>query len=145
MDDTWFGRDLPALRAVVEYFEAHNVPSDLPHRIAAAGEIDLAEFGAALFALVHEQPPYFSMFNADADGVQLIGAPTGHARRAVGAWPTAAALAEQIVDALAEIDEPENSERGSKLTKLRDGIGGVGRDLFVDVVSSVITRSAGLG
>jgi hypothetical protein len=67
--------------------------------------------------------------------------PTGHARRSVGAWPTPESLAERLIAALdSAADDEQEPEKKSKLKQASRAIGGVGRDVLVEVVAKVITQ-----
>lgn len=77
--------------------------------------------------------------------VMLIGAPTGHARRAVGAWPTAETIADRLVHALDEAAEREpDDERKGFLRKAAAYLGNAGRDLAVDIGATAINRQMGM-
>ncbi|GAA1804828.1 MAG: hypothetical protein LCH77_07440 [Actinobacteria bacterium] len=100
MDQTWTVRDLPVLRAIVElYEETGQIVS--PNQIEAKTGLAAEVVQSALRALDSEQPPYVMKMQRYSSGhVVMIGAPTGHARRAVGAWPTAETIADRLVSAL---------------------------------------------
>jgi hypothetical protein len=74
-------------------------------------------------------------------GVVGIGAPTGHARRVVGAWPTPEGLADRIIATLNEAayNEPDEAKKG-KLRRGADAVAGVGKDMLTDVMAQVVTR-----
>jgi hypothetical protein len=62
-------------------------------------------------------------------------------------WPDDAEhLAERIMAALTEAaeQEPEAEKRG-RLRRAAGSVGEVGRDVFAEVLASVITKSAGMG
>ena len=75
----------------------------------------------ALRALRHEQPPFVTDMTAVMGGeIVFVAAPTGHARRAVAAWPTAEGLADRIVVAMdAAADAETDEEKKSWLRRRR--------------------------
>lgn len=145
MEDTWSLRDLPVLEAIVQ---AHELTGRAvtPHEIASHAGIDEATVHTALKALAGENPPFFTNVKTRASGhVSLIGPPTGHARRAVGAWPTAEVIAERLVEALGEAaDREPDEERKSFLRKTAAYLANAGRDLAVDVGAAAINRQMGM-
>ena len=61
------------------------------------------------------------------------------ARRAVGHWPTAESVSDQLIAALLQATDREaDRERKSKLRSAAETLGGVGREILVAVVSTVI-------
>lgn len=79
-------------------------------------------------------------------GDWAIGQVTERGLRESGAWPTADQLAARVVSALNQTAEREpEPEKQSKLRGLATGLGGAGRDVLVDVMAAVVTKSAGLG
>jgi hypothetical protein len=81
-------------------------------------------------------------FNSAASIGIIVGI-TPAARRAVGMWPTAESVAEQLLVTLDEQIEKSGADQDKrrKLIKIRDAIGGTARDLFVDVVGAVVAKS----
>lgn len=100
----------------------------------------------ALRALDSESPLFVTKMQRYADGhVILVGAPTGHARRAVGAWPTAEAIADRLVGALDEAAQREpDEERKGFLGKAASYLGNAGRDLAVEIGATAINRQMGM-
>ncbi|GAA1822070.1 hypothetical protein HC028_23170 [Planosporangium flavigriseum] len=148
VNSTWEDRDLPVLRAIVEKWD-EGVNTVTPAGIAARTGLPEDVVQRALLALDREDPPFFT----PVDGSTLVGKhisgvkePTGHARRTVGTWPTPEALADRLVQALAQAadNEPDEEKRGW-LKKTAAWFGSAGRDVAVDIASSVVTKSAGLG
>lgn len=145
MDETWTNRDLPVLRAIVEIYEetGHAMhPGPIEAATGLAGE----DVQAALRALNLEDPPFVTKMQRYSSGhVSLIGAPTGHARRAVGAWPTAESIADRLVNALDEAaDREADEERKGFLRKAATYLGNTGRDLAVEIGATAINRQMGL-
>ena len=145
MDQTWTVRDLPVLRAIVElYAETGQIVS--PNQIEAKTGLAAEVVQSALRALDSEQPPYVKKMQRYSSGhVVMIGAPTGHARRAVGAWPTAETIADRLVSALHEAaDREPDPERKGWLSKTAAYLGNVGRDLAVEIGATAINRQMGM-
>lgn len=145
MRDTWTERDLPVLNAIVETFEDSG-PGVSPEQIEERTGLDTKTVQRALTALESEEPPFLSQLERVLSGqVVFIGAPTGHARRAVGAWPTAEVIAERLVEALAEAaDREPDEERKSFLRKTATYLANAGRDLAVDIGAAAINRQMGM-
>ncbi|MET9318314.1 hypothetical protein ABZX12_41420 [Kribbella sp. NPDC003505] len=150
MESTWEGRDLPVLEKIVDYYDQYGEspqPSDLAYMLGWYEQVDdpddaVEDVERALRALEHEQPPFITDLQKTASGeVVGIGAPTGHARRTVGAWPTPDILADRIIVALNEAadNEPDEVKKG-KLRRAAEAVAGVGRDILTDVTAQVITK-----
>ena len=145
MDQTWTVRDLPVLRAINElYEETGQIVS--PNQIEAKTGLAAEVVQSALRALDSEQPPYVKKMQRYSSGhVVMIGAPTGHARRAVGAWPTAETIADRLVSALDEAaDREPDPERKGWLSKTAAYLGNAGRDLAVEIGATAINRQMGM-
>lgn len=145
MEDTWSLRDLPVLEAIVR---AHELTGRAvtPHEVASGAGLDEATVHKALKALASENPPFFTSMQTRMSGhVSLIGPPTGHARRAVGAWPTAEVIAERLVEALREAaDREPDEERKTFLRKAATYLANAGRDLAADIGAAAINRQMGM-
>ena len=145
MESTWETRELPVLEAVVRYFDENS--GVLLPQISDLAEItgrDPIEVYRAAKAL---SPTYLRlsevMSGADPNPHTVI-AITDEARRAVGQWPSAEAVADRIVAALMEAADREPDER--KRTKLRaaaETLGSFGRDLLVNAAANVATKPIG--
>ncbi len=69
---------------------------------------------------------------------------TGRGRRAVGSWPGEGDAYDKIIAAIeARIDDEPDPEKKSRLRKGAEGIGGMGRDLFVEIAAAVTSKQAG--
>jgi hypothetical protein len=145
MEDTWTSRDLPILEAIVQLYELTGRPMTVSEVSQHTGFSD-ETIHAALKALDGEEPPFFAKLQTRASGhISLIGAPTGHARRAVGSWPTAEAVADRLVNALAEAaDREPDHERKGWLSKSAAYLGNAGRDLAVEIGATAINRQMGM-
>ncbi|WP_460824882.1 hypothetical protein [Nostocoides australiense] len=104
------------------------------------------EVEAALRALEGEDPPFITKLERRASGgIGLVGKPTGHARRAVGAGPTLESIADRLITALDEAaDREPDPERKGWLRKTAAYLGNAGRDLAVDIGASAINRQMGM-
>lgn len=145
MEDTWTSRNLPVLTAIVEVHERTGRPMH-PDEIVQQSGLTADTVGAALRALATEEPPFISDIQRRASGgVALVGTPTGHARRAVGVWPTAETIADRLVGALDEAAEREpDEERKGFLRKAAAYLGNAGRDLAVEIGATAINRQMGI-
>jgi hypothetical protein len=135
----------PYSRAIVElYEETGQIVS--PNQIEAKTGLAAEVVQSALRALDSEQPPYVTKMQRYSSGhVVMIGAPTGHARRAVGAWPTAETIADRLVSALDEAaDREPDPERKGWLSKTAAYLGNAGRDLAVEIGATAINRQMGM-
>ncbi|MGW0502188.1 hypothetical protein [Micromonospora sp. NPDC003241] len=145
VNPTWEGRDLPVLRAIVELTE-EGITSIAPGAIAKKIDMDRRDVDLALRALATEQPPFFGHSVTRGFGglndIDRILLPTGHALRTVGAWPKPENRVDQLIDALRlAADREADPEQRSALRKTAAYVGGVGRDLFVGIVSGAVTGS----
>ncbi|APS20728.1 hypothetical protein TK78_18645 [Streptomyces sp. Tue 6075] len=67
------------------------------------------------------------------------------ARQAVGQWPTAEQVLDRLVQRLGEAaDQESDPDQQSRLRETASTAGGVARNVFVDVLSSVIAKSIGV-
>jgi len=144
MDETWTSRDLPVLTASVEVFERTGRVMS-PNEIEEQSGLRADEVEAALRALEGEDPPFITKLERRASGgIGLVGKPTGHARRAVGAGPTLESIADRLITALDEAaDREPDPERKGWLRKTAAYLGNAGRDLAVDIGASAINRQMG--
>ncbi len=141
MRDTWAGRDLPVLNTIVEVFEETG-RGMTPKQIEMRTGLDANAVQLALKALDSECPPFLSKLEWMVSGqVSFIGAPTGQARRAVDAWPTAEAIADRLVKALDEAAERQpDKERRGLLRKAAAYLGDAGRQLAIEIAATAIGR-----
>ncbi|MBN7483775.1 hypothetical protein [Mycobacteroides abscessus] len=140
MDSTWDARDFRVLEAIVQIVEETGSSSVRASDIAARTEFDAETVQTALRALSSEDPPYFTAQGTWGGGILRASNPTGHARRAVGAWPTAQGLSERLIAQLeiAANDEQDDGKK-SKLKQLAEFFASGGRDLLVAVATQAIT------
>ena len=145
MEDTWSGRDLPVLNAIVERFDRGEGPVS-PFEIQHDTQLSAEDVDKALRALDSEEPPYFTATTAGVtrDVIKIMSV-TGYARRAVGAWPSPDALADRILAGLRDAAEnADDKEERSRLRRLAAWLGGAGRDILVDVAGTALAKTAGL-
>jgi hypothetical protein len=145
MDMTWYTRDLPVLTAALQFLEEHDYTllpevSDLAP-IIGLDEMDVAK---ALKALDGEYlETHTTLGGLTSTTVEEV-LPAG--RRAAGQWPTPELVAERLVAGLeAAAANESDPERKSKLKQTSIFLGSAGKDLLINLVASVIARSAGLG
>lgn len=133
------------LRAIVDIYEVTGSPMG-PDAIESATGFEADTVQAALRALGSEDPPFVTKLERVMTGdIIFIGAPTGHARRAVGAWPTPESIADRLVSALDEAAEREpDPERKGWLRKTAAYLGSAGRDLAVEIGATAINRQMGM-
>lgn len=140
MDSTWDVRDFRVLEAIVQIAEGTGTDSVTAAQIASHTDLDDKTVQAALRALSSEDPPFFTPQGTWGSGILRASNPTGHARRAVGAWPTAESLSDQLIAKLesAANDEADDGKK-SKLKQLAEFFATGGRDLLVEITAKAIT------
>lgn len=144
MEDTWFSRELPVLRATVELFddpERHSVNIDT---LAEATGFDIETVQRALSRLNQAEPPYLKGAGAWQLGypVKLLGV-TERALRDAGQWPTPENLADRLIAGLEQAAEAETDPaKKTRLRRAAEAVGGVGRDLFVEITAAAVSRQA---
>jgi DNA-binding transcriptional ArsR family regulator len=108
--------------------------------------MDIQQVRISLIALASENPPFFQFYDHTAMGEKLraisgIHEPTGHARRAVGTWPTPENQVDQLTRALILTAEREqDQEKSGMLRKAAAYIAGVGRDVAIGVITGTIAN-----
>lgn len=81
----------------------------------------------------------------DPKGSWVVTGLTERGRRAVGLWPSGEGV-EALIDALRQAEETaEDAEERSALRRAWSSIGGVSREVMVDVIGAVVARQSGLG
>lgn len=140
VETTWDTRDFRVLEAIVEITDRDSATSVTAERIASHTGLDDTTVQAALRALSSEDPPFFKAQGSWGGGILRASSPTGHARRAVGAWPTAESLANQLIAKIESAAAGESDEgKRSKLNQLAGFFATGGRDLLVDIAAKAIT------
>jgi hypothetical protein len=146
---TWEQRDLPVLRSIVELTDEGGRYIQ-PQQIAERTGLDTIAVQRALNALAAEDPSFFEFVDSTALGsasreIGYVKDPTGHARRAVGTWPTADALADRIIAGLNQAaDAEEDEDRRGRLRRTAAWFGGAGRDILVNVAGTAISHGEGI-
>ncbi|GAA1072942.1 MULTISPECIES: hypothetical protein [Tsukamurella] len=117
MADTWNTRDLPVLRAAVEFYDEHG-HSPMANELAQLTGFEEKDVQRALRALALE--PFFDDVMYVASGDVIVGAPTGNALRVVGQWPTPEAQLDRLIAAIEAVaaDEAQPEEERSKARQL---------------------------
>jgi hypothetical protein len=141
-------RDLPLLKRICTAIEADPegrvVTTELPSLIAMP-EADIAKGVRALegeYVTVEWRSHHPVFATPDSRDYGVIVGIHAAARRAVGMWPTAESVTERLLATLDEqIESSADHDKRNKLIKIRDTIGGTARDLFVDIVGSVVAKT----
>lgn len=117
--DTWTGRDLPVLRAVVDCSEEPGTlltrAADLERRTG----FDHDTVQSALRTL-NSFPSFFEEVTESSGGkVTFVSPPTARARQVAGGWPSPETVCDRLIEALegAAADETRQPEERSKLEK----------------------------
>ena len=138
LPETWASRDFPLLKHVAAAIDAEGSVS--AQELSGLTGMSQADVSSALRALDGEYLK-INWGNHYAPIGKIVGI-TPAARRAVGMWPTAESVTEQLLTTLDE--QIENSagdqDKRSKLIKIRDAIGGTARDIFVEVAGSAMSK-----
>ena len=147
IENTWANRELPILVAAYRRFEAEvNRSPNHGQLEEIRQELDLSvhDLVAGLEALVGADPPYIDIETAsgwsdERAGGGYVSAISERARRDLGAWPSADNLVEQLVAALTRAADAEpEPERKSRLEAAAAVLGGMARDIAVNVISARI-------
>ncbi|MGW3791290.1 hypothetical protein ACWD8I_08995 [Micromonospora arida] len=139
-ENLWDTTDFPVLKAAVEICNEGRGSAAVGAIIKRTG-FDQQTVMASLRRLDTEQPPYFTkMEKMLGGGVSHVFEPTGHAQRAIQAWPKAEDKLEELIKMLGAIAEQEKDpEKASRLARVRDYLAAGGRDLAINVISGLIT------
>ena len=146
MTSLWAARDLPVLVYLVDQLDSLDTNRVEPEDVAAATGLDLDAVHRALRTLADAEPPYIEGPRAAEAAYPLFV--TGlreRAYRAVGAWPTAEGLAQQLVAAIdsAAETEPDPAEK-SRLRALGSWLAGTGGKVALEIGTKFIEHQAGL-
>lgn len=147
MESTWEARDLVVLELAVRHFDDPDASGlDIP-AIATRTGLSESDVKRALKALSEASPALVvGIPIAEASYPPYLTGVTERARRLVGAWPSPDLLTDRLVTALQSAAETEpDEEKKAVLKRMAALVGGVGRDVFVNVASSVIGRAIGAG
>lgn len=146
LPDRWSTRDLPVLIATARLLESGQTN-------VQAGDLDS---GVNLQASAIEAA-YDGLVGIYLEAVRTpgrVGSPKGswvvtglteRGRRAVGLWPSDEGV-EALIDALRQAEQTSaDPDERSALRSAWSSIGGVSREVMVDVIGAVIARQSGLG
>jgi hypothetical protein len=140
--DTWAARDLPVLDATVALLEQSYMVTVTD--IATRTGLDVADVARALEAL---DPTYVDFRKTTTGGdarFWYVFKVTPEARRAVGQWPTAQALAGRLADELAAAAQDESDQqRQGLLAYAARLVGDTLRDATVRAAEHVLSPAFG--
>ena len=143
MRETWYGRELPVLTAVVNAFEhglADGFP-DVPDIVEATG-LSADDVSRSLSALDGQYLVFVQTMSGDGFVEKIFPA----ARRAVGQWPSPEDLVGRMASALREVaDRTEDPTTKGRLRQAAEAIGGLAQKVLVEVGAKLIEHQAGLG
>jgi hypothetical protein len=135
--ETWYQRDLPVLRAVVELADIKTGGPISNAEIASATGFDSETVRRALHSLLAEDPPFFEAMGSYADKADAVSRISGHAKRVAGAWPTPESLADAVRDAIVQAAAEEmQPEKRNFLETLGMFIAEGGRDVLTAVFAA---------
>ena len=142
MHDTWAARDLPVLDATVALLEQSYMVTVTD--IATRTGLDIADVARALEAL---DPTYVDFRKTTTGGdarFWYVFKVTPEARRAVGQWPSAQALAGRLAEELAAAAEDESDQqRQGLLAYAARLVGDTLRDATVRAAAHVLSPAFG--
>jgi hypothetical protein len=136
VEDTWGVRDVPVLSAVVELLDHSYMVtvSDIGERTG----LDLAEVARSLDAM---DPAFVDFRKTETGGdprFWYVNRVTPEARQAVGQWPTAEGLIDQLVKAFSDAaDHEQDAERHYQLRQAAGLLGETVRDVAVRVAATI--------
>ncbi|WP_151478115.1 hypothetical protein [Streptomyces albicerus] len=144
MESTWVERDLPVLNALVQQLDdAAGASFPELRDVTEETGLDISEITKAALAL--DGARYIELVKtAGSTGSWYVKKVSREARQAVGQWPTAEQLLDTLVQRLGEAAEEETDpEQRSRLRAAASTASGAARNVFVDVLSSMIAKSMG--
>jgi hypothetical protein len=134
VENTWTSRDLPVLDAIVRYFDEHDDAIPEVTDLAAITGLDEEPVYRACRAL---NGAYIDLQLSGDAGSSFVRAVYPAARGVVGQWPSADQWVTQLVTALNQAADAEPSEeKQSKLRQAAQVIGGVGKEIVVQVIAA---------
>lgn len=145
MESTWERRELPVLRALVEYFDDVDAYALRSVQIGQLAGLSEGEADRALKALWEADEPFLKgQLSWEASYPTLIHGVTERARRAVGAWPDPQQLADRLLAALEKAADAEpESEKRNALKRTLAFLGGTGREILVQTTATVLAGQLG--
>jgi hypothetical protein len=125
MADTWTGRDLPVLKAIIDLYESSGRDLIRVREIVAATGFDQDTVQRAVRALYTE--PYLQREPKGSWGAGILGVgpPTGDALRIAGVWPSPENLVERLIAAFenAAADDDRDAAERSKFKQAAGWLG----------------------
>jgi DNA-binding MarR family transcriptional regulator len=148
-DDTWTGRELPILEAILrreQAAELRNSNAQLSDEIATELELDTTSVKIAIDSLIDAGYLRGSPVTAWGDPVEtyLIEGLTEKARQAAGQWPSGdpySSLVQLLEERIADTADPEVK---SKLRAFRDAVLSVGQGVATSVLAELIKHQTGI-
>jgi hypothetical protein len=135
--DTWAERDLPVLDAIVTALEDEFRVSAA--QIGAATGIPDDDVVRAFYALQWEYTGEVQTSLGGRPAATYVKGVTAEARRAVGQWPTAESLIEQLVVGMTQAAERESDpEQKRRLLAVARELGGAAKAIAVNVASNFV-------
>jgi hypothetical protein len=140
MKSTWSVRELPVLEATVSMFDEMGNPGiitvkDLSDRVGLAPR----DVWTSLLALKGEYVTLQMVMAGGNPEPQMVTGVTSAARRAVGQWPTAEGLIDQLMADLSEaIQHEADPAKKSRLQAVASSLTAVGRDVLVSLISAAV-------
>lgn len=147
MEETWTGRDLPVLVAIVAIFDQpERYQLRIPELTRICG-LPEREVQSALRALANASPPYIAgTSSAELTYPVIVTDVTERARRAAGQWPDAESLVHELANEFDAVAQREaDPEKKRWLRETAKMMGGTGRDVATEIVAKVIVRATGMG
>lgn len=133
LQDTWFSRDLPILRSIINGLDTVGDPVRAERIVVDTGlPQDAVDRGAS--ALVSAR-----LIEATMAGKELLWATavSGESRRLAGSWPSPDSIADRLLATLEDLAEHGGDEvTRSKARKALAGLGSLGRDTLVAVAGA---------
>jgi predicted transcriptional regulator len=141
LDDVWGSRDFPVLCAVVQLIDAGDQPATT-RQISEVSGLDAATVNRSLSAL--SRTGYVTCHYKNS-GVSSVTGVAAKAYEATGLHPDPTEVAESLVRLLeAAARQSTDPEERSKLLAIAAAAGNVGGQILGNVISSLLTRMAGL-
>lgn len=139
----WVTRDLPVLEVLTDHFATRpGSPLD-DSDLRAAAQIDLEEAWAAVHYL--ESSGYLRDVHwyGGMSGFTVVGV-TERALREIGYWPSSESAADHLLWVLEQkVDGASTPEERTRWSRVRDSVGGAGKDLAVELMAAVLARHVG--
>jgi hypothetical protein len=135
LDDVWTTRDRPVLVEVVRRFDDEDRPVS---HLEVAEAVGLSGTDVVRAALNLERAGLVEVDRSLSGDVSFDGISVDELR-ITGLWPDAGDVVDRLLWSLEQrISEAPPEERG-KLVKFRDAVGGMGRDVLVEVLGAAVT------